>query len=303
MFASNRPGGLGSNDLYISHRRNQRDDFGWDLPENLGSGVNTSSSELTPGSFEDDEAGNLSLYFASNRPGGPGGQDIYVSVMQNDGTFGPAALVPELSTSDSDLFPAPRHNGLELYLASNRTGTLGENDLWVSTRERTSVPWPTPVNLGPSINSAANELGPGFPFSRDSLFFHSNRAGGQGGADLYESRRAPSRRPIISTSGVVNAATYASGPVAPNSYVSVFGTDLATVTAAGQPAAGGYPTSLFGTRVTFGSTDAQLLYISPLQINAVVPSGVLPGNDTVVTVTLNGATSSPQAVTIGVGGL
>ena len=303
IFASNRPGGVGGHDLYVSRRRNQRDDFGWDIPENLGSGVNTSSNEFTPGSFEDDDTGNLTLYFNSNRPGGPGGGDIYASVLQNDGAFGPAALVPELSTSDSDSFPAPLRDGLELYLTSDRPGTLGGSDLWVSTRQSTSDPWSLPVNLGPTINSPAGETATAIPSNRASLFFFSDRPGGQGMTDLYVSTRAriTGTAPALPTGGVVNAATYASGTLAPNTIVSIFGSNLATVTAAGQLAAGSYPTSLFGTRVTFGSSDAQLLYVSPLQINAVVPSGSSAGS-TNVTVSVDGVTSAPQPVTIGPAG-
>ena len=188
IFASNRPGGLGQHDLYMAHRSNQRDDFGWDFAENMGSAVNSSFQDYTPGSFED-ENGNFILYFSSTRPGGPGGADVYTSVMQNDGTFGPAVLVPELSSKDDDFFPIPRRDGLELFLSSSRAGTLGGRDLWVSTRASTSAPWSTPVNLGPSINSTANDEGTGMPFSETSLIFNSDRQGGAGGFDLYEIKR------------------------------------------------------------------------------------------------------------------
>ncbi|MBI3933566.1 MAG: hypothetical protein HY316_02670 [Acidobacteria bacterium] len=303
MFISDRPGGLGGTDLYVSHRRNQRDDFGWDLPENLGSGVNSSSTEVTPGSFEDPNNGNFVLYFSSNCPGGQGGVDIYSSVLRNDGIFGPAVLVPELSSAVGDNFPAPRNDGLELYLASNRAGTLGGNDVWVSTRPSTSAPWSTPVNLGPSINSAAGENGTTMPFNRTSLIVDSDRGGPATGRDLYVSTRTKltGTGPAINAGGVVNATTYLAGPLAPNSLVSIFGTNLATVTAPGQFVSGGYLTNLFGTRVSFnfsgGSIDAPLLYISPLQINAQVPAGLAPGSAS-VTVTVDGATSAPQVVTI-----
>ena len=179
---------MGGDDLFVTRRRNQRDDFGWDLPDNLGGGVNSASNELTPVYLEDDE-GTITLYFASNRPGGLGGPDVYASVMNNDGTFGPASLVSVLSSISSDLFPTPRRDGLELFLSSNRVGTLGNQDLWVSTRPSTLDPWSAPVNLGPFVNTTANDLGGGLSFSRTTFSFHSNRAGGAGGADLYEMTR------------------------------------------------------------------------------------------------------------------
>lgn len=82
-FTSTR---AGSNDIYVSRRHNKRDDFGWQLPENLGNGVNTTADEGGPAFFEDDETGVVTLFFNSNRPGGPGGADIYASTLQSDGS-------------------------------------------------------------------------------------------------------------------------------------------------------------------------------------------------------------------------
>ena len=107
--------------------------------------------------------------------------------------------------------------------------------------------------------------------------------------------------PTIGAGGVVNAATYAAGALAPNMIISIFGTNLATVTALGRSAAGGYPTNLFGTRVTFGfSVDAPLLYVSPSQINALVPAGLAPGSSN-VTVTVYGEAGRTQPVTVTAG--
>lgn len=116
-------------------------------------------------------------------------------------------------------------------------------------------------------------------------------------SEASQSNIAGVATPAIGTGGVVNAATYAAGPLAPNMIVSIFGTNLATVTALGKQTAGGYPTDLFGTKVTFGSLDAPLLYISPSQINAVIPAGLPPGNFN-VTVSVYGTTSRAQPVTI-----
>jgi Tol biopolymer transport system component len=197
-FASDRPGGFGGNDIYVSRRHNKRDDFSWQLPANLGSGVNTIANEAGPEIFEDDDTGVTTLYFDSNRPGGPGpftddgngnGNDIYVSILQPDETFGLPTLVAELSTPFLDRQPAIRRDGLEMFLASNRPGTLGGLDLWVSTRTTTSDPWPTPVNLGSVVNSAAGDAGPALSFKGTTLYFQSVRPGGFGAFDLYMTTR------------------------------------------------------------------------------------------------------------------
>jgi Tol biopolymer transport system component len=188
FFASDRDGGFGGNDIYVSRRQRTNDDFGWRLPKNLGDGVNTASNESGPELFEDDSTGLTMLYFDSNRPGGPGpfdddgahnGHDIYVSAGQADETFGSSALVQELSTTFVDRQPAIRRDGLEIFLTSNRPGGLGFLDLWVATRASTSDPWSTPVdnpvkNVGPPVNRAGtNDAGADLSFDGTTLYFNS----------------------------------------------------------------------------------------------------------------------------------
>ena len=119
LFASDRPGGLGGFDLYVSRRHNRRDDLGWQSPVNLGDGVNTPANELQATLFEDEATGVITAYFTSNRPDGPGGDDIYASILQPDETFGPAVLVGELSTLSNDSTPCIRRDGLEMFLTSD----------------------------------------------------------------------------------------------------------------------------------------------------------------------------------------
>lgn len=200
-FASNRPGGLGGNDIYVSRRHNKRDDFGWTAPRNLGEQVNTPANEAGPFVFEDDATGSITLYFDSNRPDGPGpytddtvhnGNDIYTSVLQSDGAFGPAALVEELSTVWADRKPALRRDGLELILTSDRPGRLGVIDLWFSTRESTRDPWSTPIDMGPTINGPGNQSGAAFSFDGKTLYFNAARDSrpGFGKYDLFVTTRS-----------------------------------------------------------------------------------------------------------------
>jgi Tol biopolymer transport system component len=190
FFAGNRPGGFGGTDLWASWREQVHDDFGWQAPVNLGAGVNSASFDAGASYFENDDGGVPLLFFNSDRPGGPGGIDIYVSAQQPDGSFGPAELVEELSSAGNDQRPAVRFDGLELFLWSDRSGSLGATDLWVFTRDQVSDAWGTPVNLGTTVNGVSTEAQPYIGSDRMTLFFSSDRPGGAGGFDLYMTTRS-----------------------------------------------------------------------------------------------------------------
>jgi len=185
-FFSDRPGGFGGTDLYVSRRHDKRDDFGWGPPENLGSEINTAAAENLSVRFED------TLYFNSGRPGGLGAADIYASALQPDGSFGPAVWMEGLSSSSGDVPCAIRRDGLELFVGSQRPGSNPDFfDLWVATRASTSDRWSTPVNLGPVVNSPppVGESRCALSFDATTLYIISNRPGGVGGIDIWVSTR------------------------------------------------------------------------------------------------------------------
>jgi hypothetical protein len=151
--------------------------------------VNTTAAEAFPTPFEDDATGALILYFNSNRAGGIGVTDIYSSTLEEDGEFGPPVLVVELSSPLRDAGMSIRRDGLEMLLASDRTGTLGSFDMWVSTRATTSDFWSAPVNLGPVVNTPGGESRSALSFDAKSLYIVTDRPGGSGNLDLWVSTR------------------------------------------------------------------------------------------------------------------
>ena len=189
FFNSDRPGGLGGNDIWVSYREHTKDDFGWQQPVNLGAAVNTPFMDQGASYFQNDDAGTPLLFFGSNRPGGIGAIDIYVSQIFPDGSLSPASLVPELSSPAGDQRPSVRFDGLEVFFFSERPGSLGGVDLWVATRETVFDLWSTPTNLGPLVNSIANDANAFIAADRQTLYFASNRAGGFGQLDLYVTTR------------------------------------------------------------------------------------------------------------------
>ena len=199
-FHSNGRGGCGGADLFASRRHDKRDDLGWEPAENLGCVVNSPFDDAGPTIFEDETTGITTLYFTSTRPGGPGDFDIYASTRVGDeGAFGPAVLVPELSGPFRDTRTAIRRDGLEIFLSSDSKGRvgIGSQDLWVSTRATTLDRWSTPINLGPTVNSAAFDGAPALSFDGTTLYFFSARPGGFGGNDLYVTTRARLRGPDV----------------------------------------------------------------------------------------------------------
>jgi len=201
IFSSDRPGGSGGLDLYISRRMDRTDDQGWSTPVNLGPTVNSSAADVGP-DYVEYEAGSTVLYFTSNRPAplGFGAADIYVSTLSTDGAFGAPVLVAELSSPSGDARPAIRTDGLELVLHSNRPApplscpanspiSSGGQDLWVATRASDTDRWGCPVNLGAIVNSESNDLQAAFSDDGEVLFFSSNGPGGFGSDDLWTSKR------------------------------------------------------------------------------------------------------------------
>lgn len=191
FFHSNRGGNM---DIWASYREHNHDDLGWQPPMNLGAGVNTPFEESMGGFFENDDGGAPQIYFASNRPA-VGGFDLYVSERLPDGTFGPSTLIPALSSVAADPGMMVGFNGLEAFFYSGRAGGIGGQDLWTAVRETIFAPWSVPANLGPLVNSAGIDQRPYIASDRRTLYFASDRAGGQGGVDLYlTTRTGPSDR-------------------------------------------------------------------------------------------------------------
>ena len=187
FFASNRPGGFGGVDIWVSRREQTHDDFAWQPAENLGAGVNSVVLDEGPSYFENDEVGVPQLYFSSGRLAWRS-WDIFVSEQAADGSFGPAVLVLELSGLGNTRRPSIRHDGLEIFFDSERPGIPNSQDLWVATRETVFDAWSEPINLGSPLNSELVDVQPYISSDRETLFFASNRPGG-GPTDIYMSTR------------------------------------------------------------------------------------------------------------------
>ncbi len=195
FFSSVRPDGFGGPDIYLSHRADPTDDFGWEPAVNLGPDVNTATADNAPMYLQSAEDGVTNLYF--NRGMNALQQaDIFAAAVTREGvTLGPAAPVSELNVPNAnDAAVTVRVDGKELMFWSTRPGGLGGADLWLSTRQTVHDSWSPPVNLPAPLNSSSDDVTPSLSFDGRTLIFASNRPGGSGGNDIYMSTRTPSGR-------------------------------------------------------------------------------------------------------------
>ena len=144
---------------------------GWSDPVNLGDAVNSGENDYYP-TF----TARGDLYFSSPRAGGAGGNDIYRSRLA-DGTLGRAEnLGPPINTDKWEFDPFIAPDESYIIFASNRPGSLGGSDLYISVRKPDGT-WAAPENMGEPINSVAPEYTPMLSPDGKYLFFTSGRNG------------------------------------------------------------------------------------------------------------------------------
>jgi outer membrane protein OmpA-like peptidoglycan-associated protein/tetratricopeptide (TPR) repeat protein len=173
----NFPEGHGSCDLYISYLTPQ----GWSTPDNLGDSINTEFWESAPSLSPDKK----DLYFASRRPDGFGGSDIYVSHRLRNGRWSsPESLGPIINTIGDEGTPFIHADNQSLYFTSNGHPGYGGDDLFVS-RKGPDGQWQKPENLGYPINTIENEGSLVISANGKTAYYASDRADSRGGLDLY----------------------------------------------------------------------------------------------------------------------
>ncbi len=107
-----------------------------------------------------------------------------------DFIFGaPTNLGPGINTSSSEGLACIAADGLSLYFTSNRPGGSGAHDLYIATRASSEDNWSQPINLGPTVNSHAEEFFVCISSDGLTLLFDSTRPGGRGARDLWGTTR------------------------------------------------------------------------------------------------------------------
>jgi len=173
----NFPEGLGSCDLFFSINTKK----GWSKPENLGEPVNTEFWESSPSLSPD----KRELYFSSNRPGGFGGKDIYVSRRLPNGKWSEAENLGEkINTAGDESCPFIHADNQTMYFTSNGLTGYGGDDLFLARRQPDGT-WDKVENLGYPLNTTDNEGSLIVAADGRTAYYASDRSDTRGGLDIY----------------------------------------------------------------------------------------------------------------------
>lgn len=170
--------GYGRYDIY----KVSKTDSGWSAPLNLGRNINSDFWESAPSISPDGQA----LYFSSNKPGGFGGIDIYVSYKTKNGYWSQAYnLGPNINTKGDDQTPFIHADNRTLYFASNGWPGYGGTDLFVAFKKLDGK-WSKPTNLGYPINTFDNEGSIAIASNGWEGYIASDRIDSRGELDIYK---------------------------------------------------------------------------------------------------------------------
>jgi Tol biopolymer transport system component len=210
VFSSDRPdptlaGAAPNIDLWFADREGD----GWSAPRNLGAPIDTPATEAYPSLAADG-----TLYFASTRPGGRGGADIYRARRVDDG-YAAAENLGDINGPGYESQPAiaPDQSFL-VFTASGRDDAMSgggapypRTDLYISFRRGDG--WGEPRRLGPPINGAWSSHFAS-PTRDGSLYFTSDRPGGKGSLDVWVARYVDGRyQPPVDLGAAINNEQWA----------------------------------------------------------------------------------------------
>ncbi len=183
--------GKDGGDLYVSNLVGTV----WSTPKNLGPNINTSYWEPSATTNSEEDV----IIFSSNRKGGYGGLDLYISRKEPNGEFGPAKnMGPKINTENDEDGPFIHADGKTLYFSSKGHKSMGGYDIFHCEVDLAKGEVKTePANVGYPINTADDDIF--FVWSADNrrAYFSSARDGGFGEKDLYMLERDEAKAALV----------------------------------------------------------------------------------------------------------
>jgi outer membrane protein OmpA-like peptidoglycan-associated protein len=211
----------GGCDLYMAYTG----DSVWSTPENFGATINTPAFEGMPALSPD----NRELYFVSDRPGGFGGLDIWVSKFDNGLWQAPRNLGPLINTAGNETAPFIHIDNNTLYFASDALPGMGGNDIYYCRRINDTT-WSKPQNMGYPYNTSSDENSICVTIDGTRAYLASDRDSTSGNFDIYQVAMDKEHQPV--PVAIIKGYTYDSLNKQRLTYSSIYINDPKT----GEPA-------------------------------------------------------------------
>jgi len=161
--------GIGSCDLYYSHRENDE----WGVPSNMGKVINSISWDGQPSLSSDGKK----LFFSSNRQDGHGGKDIYLSTRTDTSGWSIPQVLPDIiNTKGNEESPFIHADGHTLYFRSDKHIGMGSYDIFYSKLIDSTNTWTLPQNIGYPINTEGDEGALSVSLNGKKAYFTSDMA-------------------------------------------------------------------------------------------------------------------------------
>lgn len=177
----------GGCDLYMAYTP----DSIWTIAQSFGATINTPAYEGMPCLSPD----NRDLYFVSDKEGGYGGLDIWVSRFENGLWQKPRNLGPEINTAGNETAPFIHIDNRTLYFSSDGLTGMGGADLYYCRRTGDTT-WSRPKNMGYPINTTANEESISITIDGKKAYLASDRDSLEGNYDIYETQMPIYAQPV-----------------------------------------------------------------------------------------------------------
>ena len=164
-------------DIYIS----EYIDNTWTDPISISQNINT---PLNEGSASISANGRNLVFTSCGKKGGLGSCDLYISKKEGGNWSKPINIGAPVNSKYWESHPSMSADGRVLFFASNRPGTLGKYDVWVSFLNDDGT-WTKPKNPGTKINTPYEDMFPFIHPNGKTLYFSSRGHVGMGGHDIF----------------------------------------------------------------------------------------------------------------------
>ncbi len=189
----------GAGDIYMSTTNNEK---AFTKAQILGDNVNSKGHEIAASVTAD----GSSMYFASDRPGGSGGVDIYVSRILPNGLWGPAEnLGTEVNSNLDEDFPNISPDGKILYFSSKGHTSMGGYDIFKAELDETTHTWGAVKNIGYPINTPEDNMNLRLSENGRYGYISALRDGGFGDLDIYRVTFADVEPQYSVITGLINS--------------------------------------------------------------------------------------------------